>query len=79
MGIPATAWSDARPRLRWEFYRLVLRQTVRAFESWRAVCRAERELHALDDRTLKDIGLTRSEIRSIAREQHGTPHLRPLF
>jgi len=32
------------------------------FEGWRARERAYRELSALDDRSLADIGLTRSEI-----------------
>jgi uncharacterized protein YjiS (DUF1127 family) len=47
--------------------------------------RAERAtigtLHALDDRTLKDIGLDRSEIESVASSLHkggGATHPRPL-
>lgn len=79
MGILTTTWSDARPHLRREFYRLALRQMLRNFKTWRALRRAERDLYALDDRTLKDIGLTRWEIRSAVREQQGTPRLRPLL
>ncbi len=35
---------------------------VERFENWRARERAYRELAALDDRSLADIGLTRSDI-----------------
>jgi uncharacterized protein YjiS (DUF1127 family) len=38
----------------------------------RALRSAIRELHQLDDRTLKDIGITRGEIESAAR--NGPPH-----
>jgi uncharacterized protein YjiS (DUF1127 family) len=48
---------------------------ARAFGKWRAVRRAERELYALDDRTLKDIGIARSEIHSAVRERQSGPLL----
>lgn len=40
------------------------RKAIDAFVAWRAFRRAESELMTLDDRTLKDIGLDRSEIGS---------------
>ncbi len=79
MGTPATAWSHASPHLRREFYRLALRHMLRTFRNWRAARQAERELYALDDRTLKDIGLSRWEIRSAVRERQGMARPRPLL
>ena len=38
----------------------------------RAMRRAERQLQSLNDRTLKDIGLSRSEISSALIEAHAT-------
>jgi len=40
---------------------------IRAFGEWRRYRAAIRDLAALDDRTLDDIGLNRSEIREAAR------------
>ena len=62
MSNPATMWSNASPRAWRDFHLPALRQMVRTFRNWRAMRRAERELYALDDRTLKDIGITREEI-----------------
>ena len=50
---------------------------VGRFENWRARERAYRELASLDDRSLADIGLTRSDIPHVFDrkpvEQTGTP------
>jgi uncharacterized protein YjiS (DUF1127 family) len=74
-----TIWSNASPRV-WRGAHLpALRQMVRSFRTWRAARRAERELHALDDRTLKDIGLTRWEVRSAVRERQRMSRARPLL
>ena len=40
---------------------------IRAFGDWRRYRAAVRELSALDDRSLEDIGLNRSMIRDAAR------------
>lgn len=40
---------------------------IRAFAEWRKYRSAVRELAALDDRALSDIGLTRTTIRQAAR------------
>ena len=41
--------------------------TIQAFLNYRALRRTEVELQSLSDRTLRDIGLTRSEIGSVLR------------
>lgn len=40
---------------------------IRLFRSWRSYQRSMRELSALNDRELTDIGLNRAEIRAVAR------------
>lgn len=44
-----------------------LRRAIRAFARWRERQRAIRHLHALDHRSLRDIGISRSEIESAVR------------
>jgi uncharacterized protein YjiS (DUF1127 family) len=44
----------------------------RAYALWRERKAAARELHALDDRTLKDMGVSRSEIEWVVRGPHAT-------
>jgi uncharacterized protein YjiS (DUF1127 family) len=44
----------------------------RAYALWRERKAAARELHALDDRTLKDLGVSRSEIEWVVRGPHAT-------
>ncbi len=73
MSNPATIWSNASPRAWRDFHLPALRHMARAFREWRAVRRAERELHALDDRVLKDIGIARSEIHSAVRDRQSGP------
>lgn len=73
MSNPATILSNASPRAWRDFNLPALRHMTRAFGKWRAVRRAERELYALDDRMLKDIGIARSEIHSAVRERQGGP------
>jgi uncharacterized protein YjiS (DUF1127 family) len=46
---------------------------VRTFRNWRAMRRAEHELYALDDRTLKDIGMTREEVHFTVRGRRSAP------
>jgi len=59
---PATIWSNASPRAWRDFHLPALRRLVCIFREWRAMRRAERELYALDDRMLKDIGVARGGI-----------------
>ena len=66
-------WSNASPRAWRDFHLPALRQMARIYRDWRAMRRAECELHALDDRTLKDIGIARSEIHSAVRERQSGP------
>jgi uncharacterized protein YjiS (DUF1127 family) len=42
---------------------------VRAYARWRERREAVRELHALDDRSLRDIGVSRSEIEWVVSSQ----------
>jgi len=60
-----------------EWLRVAVRsaRVLHGLAARRCLRRAIRELHALDDRTLADIGVTRGEIESVVRE--GLP-LRPL-
>jgi uncharacterized protein YjiS (DUF1127 family) len=44
----------------------MLRALIRIYQAWRAA-RARSELHALSDRTLKDIGLSRAQIEQLFR------------
>jgi uncharacterized protein YjiS (DUF1127 family) len=73
MSNPATIWSNASPRVWRDFHLPALRQMARIFSDWWAMRRAERELYALDDRTLKDIGIAREEIHSAVRERQSGP------
>ena len=50
-----------------ELLKLVLRGALANVRIWRRTRRAERELLALDDRLLKDIGLCRAQIPSAVR------------
>ena len=54
------------------FLKLILRSVLAKYGKWRRTRRAERELLALDDRLLKDIGLCRSEIPSAVRGEPQT-------
>ncbi|MBX9592275.1 MAG: DUF1127 domain-containing protein [Hyphomonadaceae bacterium] len=73
-----TLCQPERPRVWRDFYLPILRRARRAFKAWRAVRRVERELNALSDRMLKDIGLTRCEIGRIARQGRPVPRARLL-
>ena len=46
---------------------LILRSTAAKIGNWRRMRRAERELLALDDRYLKDMGISRSDIPNAVR------------
>jgi uncharacterized protein YjiS (DUF1127 family) len=64
--LPHAASTPARAGA-WRKFRAVLARIMRdRIEEW-MVERTIHSLHALDDRTLKDIGITRSEIESCAR------------
>ena len=77
MSTMATLRTEVRPRAWRDLHLPLLSQIAKAFIEWRAMRRAERELHALDDRTLKDIGLARSEIRGAVRALRGAAHSQP--
>lgn len=47
---------------------------LRQFKRWRAYRQAYNELAALDDRTLADINISRSEIPGIARHAAAAIH-----
>jgi len=53
--------------LRSAVLKLVLRGILFRFKHWRRSRRAERELLALDDRLLKDIGICRTDIPDAVR------------
>jgi uncharacterized protein YjiS (DUF1127 family) len=46
---------------------MLLARLIRAFRAWRNYDRSVRELSRLNDRELADIGITRSDIRTVAR------------
>jgi len=63
----------ARPRSRtpFEVAGSMFTRTWDAFRRWRRMSRAMGELRELDDRMLKDIGLSRSTLYAAARDVHG--------
>lgn len=42
---------------------------IRILKRWSAARKAEKELRALDDRTLKDLGISRGMIKHIIRQE----------
>jgi uncharacterized protein YjiS (DUF1127 family) len=46
---------------------MLLAKLIRMFRAWRSYDRSVRELSRLNDRELADIGVSRSEIRAVAR------------
>ena len=42
---------------------------LKSFKRWRAEITVQRELHALTDRELSDIGISRGEILAISKTQ----------
>ena len=64
--LTATSYSDA-PTLASKLAR-VARQAWHAYWDWRARQATVEILRALDNRTLHDIGLSRSEIESVVRD-----------
>ena len=60
--------TDSRSPLTWQRIGWALADWVRGLLRRSRIRRAVRELQALDDRTLKDIGLTRGQIHSAACE-----------
>lgn len=46
---------------------MYLASMVRAFAAWRRYRKAVQELSNLDDRTLRDLGLNRTQIRQVAK------------
>jgi uncharacterized protein YjiS (DUF1127 family) len=47
---------------------MLLTNLIRLVRRWRRYHRSIRELSRLDDRELADIGVSRSDIRSVARQ-----------
>jgi uncharacterized protein YjiS (DUF1127 family) len=58
-------------RLVWQGIAAAFAQAIAAAQKYRKLRRAERELQYLDERMLKDIGITRSEIGSMTRFGRG--------
>ena len=58
-------WTGLHPSLPGASLLNWLRSSLAAYLAYRAFCRSEAQLMALDDRALKDIGLDRSEIGSV--------------
>lgn len=46
---------------------MYLAQLIRAFAAWRRYRIATQQLSELDDRTLQDLGLNRTQIKQVAR------------
>ena len=55
----------------WQKLGAAARAIAAAFAEWRRLRRCERELQSLDDRILKDIGITRPSINAIVRHGRG--------
>jgi len=67
---PSNRCSTAEGAAPTALLRTMLRSVVRGIQEWRQTRRAERELLAMDDRHLADIGISRSDIASAVRHKH---------